>query len=175
MPMTIAVLVLGGWILLPAQEKRSAEEYEVKSAFLNNFAKFVEWSAPAKPAAGTPIRFGIAGTDPSSGALEKSLSGKIAQGCPITVEFFDQPERASSYHVVFVPSTARDLEAQILAAAQGKPVLTVGEREGFIGAGGLFNFYLEEKKVRLEVNNEAASKAGLTVSSKLLRVARIVK
>ncbi len=168
-------MILGAWTAPPDQEKRSAEEYEVKAAFLVHFAKFVEWPAEARPAAGASLRIGIAGKDPSGGVFEKTLSGKSAQGSPLTVEFFDDLDKAGQYHMIFIPGGARDLEERLLKAVAGKPVLTVGEHEEFIHAGGLFNFFLEDKKVRLELSNDAATKVGLSVSSKLLRVARLVK
>ncbi len=169
----LALLGLG----MPAlgQEKRSAEEYELKAAFLLNFAKFVEWPPPARPPPGAPVRIGIVGKDPSGGTIQNSLNGKTVNEGPIVVEIIERAEQAQGCHLLFVPSGDRDLEAVILKAVKGRPVLTVGEREGFLQSGGLFNFYSEDKKLRLELDNDSIRSAGMVVSSKLLRLARIVK
>jgi hypothetical protein len=62
----------------------------------------------------------------------------------------------------------------ILRALKGTGILTIGDFEGFAEQGGAFNFYLEEGKVRFEINDCAARRENLKISSKLLRLARIV-
>jgi hypothetical protein len=171
----LASVLLFQGMLLHGQEKRAVEEYELKAAFLFNFAKFVEWPEAARPQAGAPFRIGIVGKDPSGGTLQTGLIGKTVLGAPIVVEVIERHEQALGCHMLFVPASERDLEAEVLKAVKGRPILTVGEREGFLLSGGLFNFYTEEKKIRLELDNESTRAAGLTVSSKLLRLARIVK
>jgi hypothetical protein len=49
--------------------------------------------------------------------------------------------------------------------------LTVGDTDRFVETGGMINFVKEGKKIRFEINEAAAKRAGLRVSSKLLSLA----
>jgi hypothetical protein len=54
-------------------------------------------------------------------------------------------------------------------------VFLVGEEPSFIQQGGVANFFLEENRIRFEVNAEAAQHKQLKISSKLLSLAKIVR
>ena len=171
----LVIALLGHCLMALGQEKRTAEEYELKAAFLLSVAKLVEWPPPARPLPGAPFRIGIVGKDPSGGAFQTSLNGKTLLDASVVVETIERTDQALACQLLFVPAGEKDLEAVILKAVKGHPVLTFGEHEGFLLSGGLFNFYSEDKKLRLELDNESARSAGMVISSKLLRVARIVK
>ncbi len=175
MRILLVVALLGPGLPAVRQEKRAAEEYDLKAAFLLNFAKFVEWPPPTRPIPGALFRIGILGKDPSGGAFASILNGKSLAEASVVVETIEQSDQALGCQLLFVPSGERDLEAAVLKTVKGRPILTVGEREGFLLSGGLFNFYLEDKKLRVELDNESTRSAGMVVSSKLLRVARVVK
>ena len=51
----------------------------------------------------------------------------------------------------------------------------MGETENFLPQGGIINFAKKEGKVRLEIDLDAARRASLQVSSKLLAVADSVR
>jgi hypothetical protein len=153
---------------------RSLEEYEVKAAFLYNFAKFVEWPADAFSSPGEPLILGIVGTDPFGDAL-KAIEGGSAAGRKILVNRFQTIEELGRCHILFISSSAKKNLPEILSLAQKWNVLTVGETRGFAEAGGVINFVLINKKIRFEINVDAAQQAGLKVSSQLLKVAKIVR
>ncbi|HEX3130711.1 MAG TPA: YfiR family protein, partial [Thermoanaerobaculia bacterium] len=75
-------------------------------------------------------------------------------------------------HVLFVSRSERGRLPEVLAQVQGEPVLTVGDTDGFLKAGGIINFVLDENKVRFQINPEAAERSRLKISSKLLRLAK---
>lgn len=76
--------------------------------------------------------------------------------------------------VLFISASDSGNLSQILEGIKGAPVLTVGDTEGYAGRGVVVNFFLEDNKVRFEINVEASRLAGLTISSQLLKLARIV-
>jgi hypothetical protein len=77
--------------------------------------------------------------------------------------------------MVFIPVTEKDQADKILKGLKGSSILTVGESEGFAALGGIINLTVEGNTVHFEVNQLAAERAGLKISSKLLSMAKIVK
>jgi hypothetical protein len=161
----LALLVVAA-ATLRAQD--ASLEYRVKAAYLFNFVKFVEWP-PA--AASGPLVICVAGRNPFGDALTTTVRGESVNGRAIAVRVIPEPDPGC--HVVFVPdgSTA----STYLRTARGTPTLTVGESADFLMQGGVIAFVLEGGKVRFDINTEAAARAELKISSRLLRVARAVE
>lgn len=155
-------------------DPQSVQEYDVKAAFLYNFAKFVEWPPTAFINPGDPLIIGVLGVDPFGNSL-KGLEDKTVAGRKILIKRFTQVDELEKCHLLFISSSEKKNLHQILPAVKGWNVLTVGEMKGFAEAGGMINFTLIEKRVRFEVNLDAAQNAGLKISSQLLKVAKIVK
>jgi hypothetical protein len=151
-----------------------AREYQVKAVFLFNFVQFVTWPAAAFPDPQWPITIGILGNDPFGPFLEAAVQGEVIDGRSLTVKRFQQIEEVSGSHMLFVSKSESGRLGQILAAVQGKSILTVGETAAFARQGGIINFITVDSKVRYEINVEAAKRANLDISSKLLRLAKIV-
>ncbi len=156
--------------VLPAA--RAESEPSVKAAYLFNFAKFVEWPASAFASAQAPIVLGVVGRDAVGDELARTFAGTSANGHPVEVRRVAASDAAAlrSCHLLFIPASER--ADAVLAAVQGHPVLVVGESENFARRGGALAFVKAEGTVKFEANPKAASRSGLTVSSKLLRVAR---
>jgi hypothetical protein len=148
--------------------------YPVKLAFLYNFTKFVEWPAGSYRDAGAPLVICIAGHDPFSHDLEQELRTRTAGGRSVEVRTLKPTDALSGCHIVFVPVTEKDQD-RIVRNLNGSSTLTVGETEGFAARGGVINLTVEENNVHFEVNELAADRAGLKISSKLLSIAKIVK
>lgn len=150
-------------------------EYPVKLAFLYNFTKFVEWPPDSYRDASTPLRICVAGNDPFSDDLERELQSRTVGGRRVEIKTLKSSDTPKGCHLVFVPATEKKRAAGIVAGLNGVSALTVGESAGFTGLGGMINFTVEDNKVRFEVNVNAAERARLKISSKLLILARIVK
>jgi hypothetical protein len=151
------------------------DEYQVKAAFLFNFAKFVEWPAKSFPKPSDPIVICIVGQNPFGDHLKQAIQGKVWEGRTFAiVQIADLPPN-SRCQILFVNSSERQRFRSIAGSLKGSPILTVGETPGFIDDGGIINLKLEGGKIRFEINIEAAEQAQLTLSSKLLSLAQIVK
>jgi len=150
-------------------------EYPVKLAFLYNFTKFVEWPPDSYRDAGAPLPICIVGRDPFSPDLEGELRTRTVAGHPIEVRTLRPTDTLSVCHMVFIPVTEKDQADKILKGLKGSSILTVGESEGFAALGGIINLTVEGNTVHFEVNQLAAERAGLKISSKLLSMAKIVK
>lgn len=150
-----------------------AAEYEVKSAYLLNFARFVEWPEGAFESEASEIRIGIVGPGPLDRQVELGMEERLVVGRPVRVMWLGDTEAVALCHIVFVPSTRAAVLDRILVATAGKPVLTVGESHSFAARGGVIQLYIEDQTVRFEINRAAAERNGLKISSRLLSLARL--
>ena len=149
-------------------------EYEVKAAFLFNFAKFVEWP-PESFNDRDSLAICIFGEDPFGGSLESTVAGEKIGGRQLRVRQVERPGELRSCQIAFIGRSERERVPEVLAALRGANVLTVGEPDRFAEQGGMVRFFLEANRVRFEINLDAVERTRLQVSSKLLRVARVVR
>jgi len=164
---SIASLSLNG-------QSNGMNEYEVKAAFLFHFAQFVEWPVETFKDSDTPLTYCTVGEDVFRGALEESVMGKRVNNRPLRVAHLREREPIDGCQVLFIAGAPKGRRADELAIAKGHAVLTVGETEYFARDGGIIGFLLEENKVRFEINLNAAHKAQLKVSARLLALAKTV-
>ncbi len=151
------------------------DEYEVKAAFLFKFLPFISWPEARFASEEAALVIGVLGKDPFGSKLERAVEGKSVGKRPVQIARFDQVRRVKECHLVFVSSSWKGPEEELFAAAETGGVLLVGDSTGFAERGGAFNFYLFEDKVRFEINVAAYKRAGIEISSKLLKLARIVE
>ena len=174
LPLAISgVLWLCGAVLWDAlAQNRPLTEYQLKAAFIYNFAKFVEWPPEAFPSASSPLIIGIVGDNPFQDNLEQVVENKSINGHKFQVKRFKSLADVRSCHILFVSATERKRLAEILRAVRGAPVLTTSDLDYFLSAGGMIQFLMEGNKVRFAINDSTAKEAGLRISSKLLNLAR---
>ena len=147
-------------------------EYEVKSGYLYNFARFVEW--PRADGTEQAIVVGIVGQGPVSKALRDSLNGTTLGQRTISARILDPAAEIPSLHMLFVPNDFSAYVPRILRQVKGRAILTVGESDPFLAQGGMVAFYVDENRVHFAVNLPAAERAGLKISSQMLQFARVV-
>jgi hypothetical protein len=160
--------------LTPRAALAQSREYQVKAAFLFNFAQFVEWPDDTYSATNTPFCIGILGDDPFGTALDQTVQGETIGGHKLVVQRSRQIADLQNCQIIFVSKSEKKRLAEILSALSSRPVLTVSEMEGFARSGGVINFYLEGTKVRFEINPTAVQNERLKISSQLMSVGKIV-
>jgi hypothetical protein len=146
-----------------------ASEYDVKAAFLYNFTKFVEWPASAFEER-NDFQLCVLGDDPFGRSLKVVEDEKVA-GRRISLLRTPKLAEAEGCHILFISRSERGRIPQILQDLGAAPVLTVADTDGFLDEGGIINFRLDGSKVRFEINQQAAERVGIKISSKLLRLA----
>jgi len=164
------------WLLtLPVLQAQPAPslEYRVKAAFLFNFAQFVDWPATTFPLADSPLIIGILGDDPFGTYLDETVAGEAVAGHPLVVQRYRNHTDLRPCHILFVHARYPGRIADLYRTVPVTGLLTVGDSPDFLGQGGMIRFYRKAGKVRLQINPEVARAAGLTISSKLLRIADI--
>lgn len=175
--MKTSVLKAAAWasvllLQLAAAQVTGPAEYEVKAAFIHNIARFVEWRAGFMPE--NVLKLCIMGEDPFGPASD------VLKGKPIDDKSWDVAQlrpgaEVRDCNVLFIAASERANLGRILAGAADFGILTMGDTEGYAAQGVMVNFFLERNKVRFEINDAAVHRAGLDISSQLLKLARIVK
>jgi hypothetical protein len=155
---------------LPAQDLQPTE-YQIKAAFLFNFAKFVQWPPGGFAAPNSPIVIGVLGDNPFHNDLERTIQNKLVDYHPLLIREFHSPAEATNCQILFISASEKKQLPEILKILRGSSILTVSETEGFVEAGGIINFMQAGTKLRFQINQESATKAGLKISSKLLSLA----
>jgi hypothetical protein len=173
-PTGAVLVILGIFILGVVAQAQTATEYQIKAAFLFNFAKFVEWPTGSFSDAAAPIRICVFGRDPFGEELRNITRDKMVNGRKLQVDELSDLQLAKSCHILFIASSEKGQLKRVLESLRGTDSLTVGDTKGFAELGGIINFVRENDRVQFEVNRKAAEQAGLKVSSKLLNVAKLV-
>ena len=155
-------------------ESNAAPEYKVKAAFLFHFAQFAEWPEGTFKGATSPLTFCTLGEDPFRGMLDETVKGKTIQNHPLQVLHPREIEDARACQVLFLGAEEKRRMSLVLAALKNSPTLTVGESENFAKEGGTIGLCIENNKMGFEINLEAAGRAHLIISARLLALAKTV-
>lgn len=173
----VQLLAALGWLSV-AQNCRGDEpsqEYKLKAAFIYNFARFIEWPNDAFADDNAPFVIAVVGADPFKGALEQVMNGKKVGGRSVEIHHFASSDNIGSCQILFVSGTDADSISRVLQKVGRNHVLTIGESDDFTSSGGGLRFFTEDDRIRFEINTSATDCAGLKISSKLLKLARIFK
>ena len=168
------VMGLTGLLYRPATAQSFAtSEYEIKAAFLFNFAKFAEWPPETMQDTDGSFVIGILGKDPFKDALEQTIGDKTVRGSSIQIRRFRRLENLQPCHILFISESEMGILPAILRRIADQSILTVSDMPGFASHGGMINLYTENNKVRFMIHTQAVERAGLILSAKLLNLAKI--
>lgn len=153
---------------IAAADQTGPGEYDVKAAYIHHFARLIQWPDGSSR---EPLRLCLVGGDPFGQALDpiraETVDGRPWQILPPTeVIAWDRCD------VAFISRAAGADLSRILAAIGRRPVLTIGDSEGYGERGVIINFFPENRKIHFEINLAASRRAGLNISSQLLKLAR---
>ena len=150
-------------------------EYAIKAAYLYQFGHYIQWPADSFADDQSPFVIGVLGEDPFGDALDEIARDKKIDGRKIVVRRFASVEDYKPCHILFVSSSVMAADKlSSIQKSQNFPVLLVGESPGFAQHGGTINLFIEQNRIRFEVNMEVAKREQLKISSKLLSLAKIV-
>ncbi len=141
-------------------------EAQVKAAFLFNFTMFVHWPATSEER----LTIGIAGDDAFADVVAGTVRGRNVKGRDIHTRRLASGEDPAGCDVVFVGPMSARAAAELIRRVRG-PVLMVGETVQFLRDGGMVRLYVEDSKVRFQLNQKNAEAAGLRLSSQMMTLA----
>lgn len=149
---------------------QTVNEYQVKAAFIVNFAKFVDWPIDALGDGGSLV-VGVVGDDPFGWALDQ-LSGNTVNGRRLRIKRLRWGDNLRACQILFVSNSEVKHLGKIMENIRGTSILTIGEMPQFNQSGGMIRFVIQNNKVRFEINAAAAGQARLKISSKLLALSK---
>jgi hypothetical protein len=160
-------------LTLPAASGQTPRptEYQVKAAYLYNFARFAAWPGKAELRAGHSFNICILGQDSFGAALDAVLAGETIDHKQTVAKRIVRPQDAAECRVLFVGSSEESRWNEMLPALERLSILTVSDIPRFTQRGGMIQFHVVANKVRFEVNLSAAERVGLGLSSELLKLA----
>lgn len=154
-----------------AQQSTVAAE-KIKAVFLFNFTRFIDWPPHSFDSDEAPFVIGVIGSNSFVRYIDESVAGEKVGTHPIVVEQFKDARDIRKCHILYINLSDERKIKEAIMAISGRGILTVSDNEDFGKLGGIIRFYTEKNKIRLEINTEAAKTAQLTISSKLLSVAK---
>jgi hypothetical protein len=183
-------------LLLPmgtaqAQAPRAPGEIEVEAAYLVNFLRYTQWPAASFSAPAAPYVLTVVGSqEAADGVRAVAAAAGGVDGRPIEVRWlpqgrgsraapFDSPQDGEARavlrgsHLVFFHRSAGRVHPQVLTDLATAPVLTVSDNEDFTSQGGMLGLLRSDRRIVFQANPSAIRGAGLLVSAKVLKLARL--
>jgi hypothetical protein len=173
--MRAIVILLLGAAQVACGEGSRFDEYQVKAAFLYNFAKFVEWPANTFASPGEPVTICVLGRNPFGPILENMVQGKTVTGRPLAVRMPADLQHLGKCQILFIAASEKKRAWMVIDQIAKANILTVGETDEFTAVGGMVNLKLDGTRVRIQIARDAVEHARLLISSQLLSLAEIVR
>ena len=151
-----------------------ASEYQVKAVFVFNFSHFVDWPAQSFTTPNEPFVIGVLGGDPFGAHLDDAVRGERVTEHPLIVRRFRSVDEIQDCQILFIDRSEVGQLDRIISALNHRSILTVSEIDQAAQRGVMIQFATENNHIRLKINLDSAHAAGLSISSKLLRLADIV-
>lgn len=152
-----------------------SREYQVKAAYLHQFGRYVEWPASAFLGPESPFVIGVLEGDSVAFEMSRAIQTKKIQDRSVEIRRFHASSQDIACHALFLSgAVASDVQRAVLRRVAGRPILLIGEIEGFLSGGGVIGFVVEDNRIRLDIAKKTAERQGLIISSKLLQVAHVV-
>ncbi|MFN8065711.1 MAG: YfiR family protein [Vicinamibacterales bacterium] len=147
-------------------------EARLKAAFVSKFPQFVDWPGAALDSRSS-LDVCVGDPDPFGADLSALLRGESVRGRPLRVRTVTASDPIANCHLLFVP--AGPAQRSLLSAAANHPILTVGDDPAFLDDGGMIALRVVNGRVRFEIDDAAARRVGLRISSQLLGLAVAVR
>jgi hypothetical protein len=158
------------WSINSWAESDQAGEYQVKTAYLYNFAKYVDWPTNSSDGHPSAITICVLGKSPFGDALN-SIAGKMIKGRRVSILHITRIEEQQECDILFVCASEKTRLGQILASVASRPILTVSGIKHFVDSGGMIGFSIVNDKIRFEINQRSVHRSGLRISAQLLKLA----
>jgi len=175
--MLATIAIAWGLLLVPATHAQSTKptDYEVKAAYLYNFGRFVEWPAKLTTTQTGAFSICVLGEDPFGPALDVTLAGEKIGNQKVVARRISSPHESVDCQILFISASEASRLNKIMDSLDKTATLTVSDIPQFSQHRGMIQLVLEGSRVRFEVNLTATQRAGLTLSSELLKVATAVR
>ncbi len=151
-------------------QSEPAGEFELKAAFVLNFIRLVNWAdVPGENSADLPV-CALANSDFAI-AVRQVVTGKTVGNRSISFRLRSNPDPPHC-RVLILDAAQYSVAQPALNTIREAPVLTVGNGSGLLRIGGMFELFVQDRRVQFDASLEALRRAGLDVSARLLQLSR---
>ena len=158
----------------PVAQDEALPVYDVKVAFIYQFTKFISWPEASYESKKSPFVICVVGDDGIVESLRSTVSGKRIDGRAYEVRHVKRTEASPKCHVLFQAAPKDDSDTPCVDRHGGPGVLTICDCKGFAHRGGIMRLFEEGNVLKMEINVDAAKRAELMISSKLLSLVTVV-
>lgn len=169
---TLALVL--AFVFSPNRAQAQSED-QVKAAFLFNFVRYVEWPSEVFEDDASDVKICMFKAEAFASVVKQTVSGKNVGDRNVEVDLIGNAGSTRGCHLLYVGVVGEESISDLVSNLGNAPIFTVSDAEGFAQSGGMANFFRTDSKIRFEMNPDAAKKANLKISSRLLRLARVVK
>jgi hypothetical protein len=170
----LSLILLAAGTSQAARGQSTAEEYQVKAAFLFHFAQLVDWPDGALDTHDRVLNLCVLDDDPHHQEFSSTLNGKPIGDRVFQVRVLDQRPDFRGCNILFLSRGETRRQGAILKSVRGLPILTVGEADEFLSDGGMIRFHLEGDRIRFDIDVAASQSVHLRISARLLLLASSV-
>ena len=166
----LLLFLTSGWVSNALGEL--SHEYEIKIAFIYNIAKYVEWPNDSFKHKDDPLVLVILGDNPFTNHLDK-ISGKPVHNRQLLIREITDKQEIPPCHILYISNSEKNNAKKIISKLADQPILTIAAQKHFINAGGMINLIKQKNKIRFIINPQRAKNSGLSISSRLLKLANV--
>jgi hypothetical protein len=152
----------------------AADEMQIRAAIVLNLTKFIDWPTWKLGDTQTPFVICLLGSDPIITEIETLIRDKQVQDKPIMLRHLTSTSQVDGCHVLYVPTSEHRRFSELIATLNKSSVLTISDQKQ-TGEGAVISLPVIDNRVQIQVDLRAAQHSGLTVSSKLLRIATVTR
>lgn len=145
-------------------------EYQLKAAYLYNFAKFIRWPDSAFSDQNTPLVIGVLGENPFEGKLAP-LTLRSVRNRPIKIRYFKTLKDVQTCHLLYISSSGATETKSVINGLGTRPIITVGDSKKFAVHGGGIQFVTNRGRLRFIINLKAAKNSRVKIEAQLLSLA----
>lgn len=142
----------------------------VYAAFTLNLTRFVTWPANTFASEDEPLVIGTFPRDPINAELDAAVRDEMVNRHPIKTLRLQSLEDIAKCHVIFV-SRGQGRQNAVLERCAGRPILTIGDADGFLELGGHVRFVAQAPHIRLSISPANLKASSLEARAQLLRIA----
>lgn len=173
-PVSIFLVLLFPLSILSLREVEKTPEYQAKAVFIERITRFIDWPESSKVAdTSRPFVFGIIGDPPLKTWAEKIYQHENIKikNKSVEIRYLKTPGEVIGCDLLFIARSVAGQLPQILSITENKPILTIGDTEGFAENGVHINLLIKGGNVKYEINQMAFMRSSLVLQYSLLKFA----
>jgi hypothetical protein len=150
-------------------------ENVIKAAYIERITRFIEWPNKDRHLINDLFVIGVYYEDDFYNTLIEVFKDKLIKEHKVKITPVNSPEQLNGCNLCYISQKAKPAISNFLLRASSSGVLLISGTEGFCKAGVHINFYIEDEKLKFEINEKSLISAGFKVSYLLMQNTKIIR